>query len=393
MARDSELPQLSDWPVAARTVQRRHIALGVLLLLSFLAAARLVAPVWLGIVFGALMAFTAQPLYRRVTARLGGRRHIAALLTTVLTGGACVVGGSVAVYVLTRELFGVVALLQHRLESGTLAGLVGEQAVRVVERMGLNEVEVMHRIQNELASAATYAAEAAGLVLQTTATAVVGLVIGCITMYCVLVDWPSIPLRLERILPLDPHHTRALVLEFRDIGRSAIVGTMATAIFQGVVASIGFTISDLPHAVTWGLFTALASFFPVLGTAIVWVPVCLYFLSRGQISHAVLQAIWGLFLVVGIGDYVLRPRLVGRKGKGHPLLMLVAALGGIQVFGLAGIVVGPVTMSLFLAILTIYERETEAIVRSNALPMFPIEPAPPSRDMRKGVATTQSRDD
>jgi predicted PurR-regulated permease PerM len=142
-----------------------------------------------------------------------------------------------------------------------------------------------------------------------------------------------------------------------------------------VVASIGYTISDLPHAVTWGLFTAVASFFPVVGTALIWVPVSLYFISRGLISHAVLQAIWGLLLVVGIGEYMLRPRLVGRKGKGHPLLMLVAALGGIQVFGLAGIVVGPVTMSLFLAILTIYEREIDATDRSDTQRTIPPLPA------------------
>lgn len=395
VARESELPKLSDRPVAPQTVHRRHIALGILLLLSFLAAARLAAPVWIGIVFGSLMAFTAQSLYRTLNARLGGRRHLAALFTTMLTGSVCVVAGSVAVYVLTRELFGVIALLQHRLDSGTLAGLVGDQAVRIVQRVGLNEVEIMRRIQDELSRVVSYAALAAGLVLQTTATAVVGLVIGCITMYCVLVDWPSIPLRLERILPLDPHHTRALVLEFRDIGRSAIVGTMATALFQGVVASIGYTISDLPHAVTWGLFTAAASFFPVLGTAIVWVPVCLYYISKGQISHAVLQAIWGLVLVVGLGDYVLRPRLVGRKGKGHPLLMLVAALGGIQVFGLAGIVVGPVTMSLFLAILTIYEREIEASTSgfndmsdmTDTQPVIPHVPTIPSKVPSSGTPT------
>ena len=283
VARDSELPQISDRPVAPKTVQRRHIALGVLLLVSFAAVARLAAPVWVGIVFGVLMAFTAQPIYRRVSARMGGRPHTAALMTTMLTGSLCVVAGVVALYVLTRELFSIIAFLQHRLESGTLAGLIGDNAVKIVKRVGLSEVEVMRRIQDGLASAANYATEAAGLVLQTTATAVMGLVIGCITMYCVLVDWPSIPLRLERILPLDPHHTRALVLEFRDIGRSAIVGTMATAVFQGVVASIGYSISGLPHAVTWGLFTGLASFFPVLGTAIIWAPVSLYFVSRGEI--------------------------------------------------------------------------------------------------------------
>jgi predicted PurR-regulated permease PerM len=371
LRRDSELPQLSDRPVGPKKVQSRRIALGLLLVLSFAAVARLAAPVWVGIVFGALMAFTAQPLYRRLNARLGERRHAAALLTTMLTGTLYVVAGCITVYVLTRELFGVIALLQQRLDSGTLAGLVGEPVVRIVERFGLNQAELMLRIHDEMSRAATYAAQAAGLVLETTVTAVVGLVIGCITMYYVLVDWPSIPLRLERILPLDPHHTRALVLEFRDIGRSAIVGTMATAIFQGVVASIAYTVSGLPHAVTWGLCTGVASFFPVVGTALIWVPVSLYFLSKGQIAHGALQAILGLVLVNGIGEYVLRPRLVGRKGKSHPLLMLVAALGGIQVFGLAGIVVGPVTMSLFLAILTIYEREMKSPDRADTMPMLP----------------------
>jgi predicted PurR-regulated permease PerM len=360
LTRDSELPQIANDPVAPQTARRRRIALGVLLLLSFLGVARLAAPVWLGIVFGALMAFAAQPLYRKLSARMGKRPRLAALLTTMVTGTACVMAGALAIFVLTRELFGVISLLQQRLSSGTLTGLVGEPMTRIVHRLGLDEVEVMRRIQDELGRATSSATAAAGLVLQTTANALMGLVVGCITMFYVLVEWPSIPVRLERVLPLDPRHTRALVLEFRDIGRTALIGTMATALFQGVLASIGYTLSGLPHAVTWGLCTAIASFVPVVGTALIWAPVGLYFVSKGQIAHGIFQLTWGLLLIVGVGDYVLRPRLVGRRGKGQPLLMLVAALGGIQVFGLAGIVVGPVLMSFFLAILTIYDREAES---------------------------------
>jgi predicted PurR-regulated permease PerM len=370
---DSELPQIPDSPVAPKTVKKRRVALGVLLLLSFLAVARLAAPVWVGIVLGALMAFTAQPLYRKLSRRLGEHKKPAALVTTVVTGLLCVALGSASVYVLTGEIFGVIAVLQQRLDSGTLAGLIGEHAARLALRIGLDDAEIVRLIQIELGRAASYATEAAGLVLQTTVTAVMGLVIGCITMYYVLIEWPRIPVRLERVLPLDPRHTRALVLEFRDIGRSAMVGTMATAIVQGVLASIGYSISGLPHAITWGLCTAVASFFPVVGTALVWVPVSLYFASKGDISHAALQAAWGFLLVIGMGDYVLRPRLVGRNGKRHPLLILVAALGGIQVFGLAGFVVGPVMMSLFLAILTIYEREVDSSERSNSEPLSPLE--------------------
>jgi predicted PurR-regulated permease PerM len=357
---DSELPQVFDSPAAPRTVERRRLALGVLLALSFLAVARLAEPVWIGIVFGALMAFTTQPLYRQLCIRLGQRRSWAALLTTLATGAACVICGALALYLLTRELLGVVAVLQAKLESGSLRAVIGEPGLRLAKRLGTDEAELTRRIHGELGKATQYIANAAGVLVETTKTAVLGLVIGCITMYYVLIEWPSIPVRLERVLPLDPRHTRALVLEFRDVGRSALIGTMVTALFQGVLATVGYALCGLPHAFMWGLLTALASFLPVVGTAVIWVPVSLYFITTGQIAFAVVEASWGLFLVVGIGEYVVRPRLVGQSGKGQPLLMLVAALGGIQVFGLAGIVVGPVLMSLFLAILRIYEREMES---------------------------------
>jgi predicted PurR-regulated permease PerM len=347
--------------VAPKTVARRRTALGVLLALSFLAVARLAEPVWIGIVFGALMAFTLQPIYRKVCMRLGQRRRWASLLVTLITGGLCVLGGGAALYVTTRELVGVMGALEEKIASGSLRSVIGEHGVRLAQRFGFDEVELMRRIQSELGRATTYLAQAAGLLVETTKTAVVGLVIGCITMYYVLVEWPSIPVRLERVLPLDPRHTRALVLEFRDVGRSALIGTMATALFQGALGTMGYALGGVPHAVLWGLLTAIASFLPVVGTAIVWAPIALYLLTNGQYGLAALEGAWGLFLVVGIGEYVVRPWLVGQRGKAQPLLMLVAALGGIQVFGLAGIVVGPVLMSLFLAILRIYERETEGI--------------------------------
>src|SRR6185436_9324202 len=135
---------------------------------------------------------------------------------------------------------------------------IGERTLRIIHQAGLNDADFIQRIQQELGRATAYVTQAAGLILQTTTTAVVGLVIGCITMYYVLVEWPSIPVRLERVLPLDPRHTRALVLEFRDIGRSALIGTVATALIQGALATIGYALVGLPHAPFWGLLTAVA---------------------------------------------------------------------------------------------------------------------------------------
>jgi predicted PurR-regulated permease PerM len=94
-----------------------------------------------------------------------------------------------------------------------------------------------------------------------------------------------------------------------------------------------------------------------VGTALVWGTLPIYLIMSGRLGAGVFVLVWGFIVVMGISDYIIRPRLVG-KGHGHPLLMLVALLGGIEAIGLAGLIVAPIVMSLFLAVLRIYERET-----------------------------------
>ena len=176
-------------------------------------------------------------------------------------------------------------------------------------------------------------------------------------MYYVLLEWRTLIVRLERVLPLNPRHTRALVLEFRQVGRGVLVGTVATAIVQGALAGVAYAVLGVPQAFTWGIVTGFGSFLPVVGTSIVWVPIGVYMIVTGHAFAGVCVLVWGTLVVMMATDYVIRPRLVGRR-VGHPLLVLFALIGGIEAFGLAGLIVAPMLMSLFLAVLRIYERET-----------------------------------
>jgi predicted PurR-regulated permease PerM len=81
---------------------------------------------------------------------------------------------------------------------------------------------------------------------------------------------------------------------------------------------------------------------------------------EGHPVRAVLLVVWGVLIVTSLADYVIRPRIVGSRGHGHPLLTLIALLGGIEVFGLAGLIVGPINMSIFVAAFRLYEREVKA---------------------------------
>ncbi len=149
------------------------------------------------------------------------------------------------------------------------------------------------------------------------------------------------------------------MIELREFGRSALVGTVATALIQGTIAGVGYGIAGVRTPVTWGLMTAFSSLVPAVGTFLVWVPLAGYDLWKGDVGHGVFLLVWGFLLVSLLTDYVIRPRLVGAKGKGHPLLMLVSLIGGIEVMGLAGLIVAPIVMSFFLAVLKIYEHDTK----------------------------------
>jgi predicted PurR-regulated permease PerM len=334
----------------------QRIALAVLMGLTFLAVAWMASPLLVGLALGTVMGFTAQPMQTHLTARWHGKRRLASAATT-LFGGLVVTGSAVAaVWVVARELGGVIGLVEKTVAGG-VEGLVGPRAARVLLALGVNREAVIGRARAELGRIADIAAHAAGVVVQVSAGALLTLVVALWTMYSVLVDWPRIVGRLERLLPLDPRHTRALVDEFREVGRRAFVGTVASAVVQGGLASIGFAIFGVPQAAAWGAILALMSFIPVIGVLLVWVPAAVWLVTAGHVARAILLTIWCLIVVMATSDYVIRPLLVGRGQTANPLLMLVALLGGISVFGAAGVIVGPVIMSLFLASAHIYERE------------------------------------
>jgi predicted PurR-regulated permease PerM len=368
IARDSELPVLATSPVAPATRKGRRLALAALLGLAFLAVAYLASPIWVGLVVGTVMAFTAQPLYRRLASRFH-RKALAAIITT-LTGGIVMAAGAAAgLFVLAREILIVVDIIQRKSQAASLAELIGPQGIRLIDSMHVSREATMAKLQEAAGQASAYAAKGAGVILTTTTSALITIVFAFWTMYYVLLEWPKMALHLERVLPLDPRHTRALMLEFREVGRSAFIGTLGTAVVQGVLAWIGFAIAGVPQPVTWGAVTMMASFIPVVGTAMVWVTAGLWLIWDGHLGWAIFVFAWGSLIVMAVADYVVRPRLVGGKGQGHPLLMLIALIGGIEVFGLAGLIAGPVVMSLFVAILRIYEREAAADALGLEVPM------------------------
>jgi predicted PurR-regulated permease PerM len=342
---------------AQSSPQRRteRYALATLTGLTFVLVAWMASPLLFGLTLGTVLGFTAQPLQTRLAMRFRHRPKLAAGAATLLGGLAMVGGGAAAVAVATREIVSAIDAIQADVVAGT--GYLGPHTTSLLARLGVHREVLAARLREELGRLADLAAEGAGLVFQFSTGAVLTLVVALWTMYYVLVDWPRIERQLERLSPLNPRDTRELVTEFREVGRRAFVGTVATAIVQGVLAGVGFALTGVPQPVTWGALLAILSIIPAIGTLLVWVPAAIWLVTEGHVVSAVVLVAWSLVIVMATNDYFVRPRMVGRGGDAHPLLMLVALLGGISVFGVSGLVIGPVVVSLFVAAAHIYERE------------------------------------
>lgn len=335
----------------------QRIALAALVGTTFLGLVWMALPLRVGLALGTVMAFTAEPLHVALSKRVRHKNSLAAAVATLL-GGLLMVGAAVGtIVVVARELVSGLALVERDVAAGTLPS--SAWLTHMLGLLGLQRETIVARLQQELGRIANVVAHAAGLVVQISAGALLTLVVALWTMYFVLVEGATIAGHLERLLPLDPRYTRALIDEFRIVGRGAFVGTLAGAIIQGTMVAVGFAMFGVPQPITLAVLAAVSSFIPVIGVSIVWVPAAFWLLSAGHPVRAALVTCWSLIFVMALNDYVIKPRIVGRGQTFHPFLMFVALLGGISVFGVVGVIIGPIIVSLFVASTRIYERDRE----------------------------------
>ena len=161
--------------------------------------------------------------------------------------------------------------------------------------------------------------------------------------------------RLLHLVPLDDRRKRRLVTHLADVTSAVVKGTILTAVAQGVLVGIGFAIVRLPSPVVFGVLTAIASFVPLVGTALVIAPAVLYLATLGVWWKTIFLLIWGV-LVVGSADNLLRPLLISGRAEIGTVAAFVGAVGGLSTFGLVGLFLGPVIVALAIALIQFAEE-------------------------------------
>jgi predicted PurR-regulated permease PerM len=332
-----------------------RVALAVLALVAAALVIWLAQPVGVGLLIGTLTAFALEPLQQRLAARWGRPELAAAALVIATTLLFTIALGGLGYLLVTRG----VDLAEAAHQAFAPGGPARETADRLTQRLGLpnfNLETITSRIGEAAGQVAERAAELAGTLATASAHLLLGLFFAVMAMHFILRHWRATTARIESVLPLDPRHTRALFEEFRHVGRAVLLGTVLTGLAQGALAGLGYWITGVPQPAFFGALTAVASLIPAVGTLLIWVPAGAYLMLSGHFTAGIIELAWGALVVVGVSDYLIRPRLVGDEGM-PAVLTFVALFGGVEVMGLSGLIIGPVLMSLALAALRIYEAE------------------------------------
>lgn len=173
------------------------------------------------------------------------------------------------------------------------------------------------------------------------------------TMFFFFMEGDTLLKKILYYLPLQDHDEQRLLARFTSVTRATLKGTALVGLLQGGLAGCAFAVVGIPSPVFWGSIMVVLSIVPGVGTALVWAPAAVILSTTGHGSQGIGLALFCAVVVGGL-DNLLRPLLVGKDTQMHELMIIFGTLGGIVMFGVAGIIIGPIITALFVTVWDMY---------------------------------------
>jgi predicted PurR-regulated permease PerM len=309
-------------------------------------------PFFLVIAWSTVLAIVSYPLYRQI-ARKTGRPTLSALITSALVVLVVVVPLLFVAGLAMSQFLSVAQSLQDRFRDAPNSALFAWTSSHL-RIDGSTVAGWVQRHGSELAgTAGQYTLTLAG----TVTGGIVSFGFTIIALFLLLCEADAIVALIPELLPFDPVRSRELLTRLKDVVNGSVYGVVVTALIYGALGGLYFWLLGVPSAALWGMVTVFTSVLPVVGGTIVWGPGAVYLAVNGHWLRAIVLAIASSLSFSGV-DHILRPRLVaGRIGLSQ-LVMFFALLGGLHVFGVLGIVLGPVVFAAGGSIIQILREPT-----------------------------------
>ncbi len=335
-------------------MRQRRWTTALLLVIVTLGFGLVVGP-YLGAIFwSVILAIVFAPLQEKILTRFRQRRTAAALATLALA----IMGVGVPVAVVTTLVVRQGAALYAAVASGRVD--IGDSLQHAVARLpswmlalldelGLND---MAAVQSKLVGSAGEASRFMASHLFRLGADSLSLALSAAVMlyllFFLLRDGRALAERIDQAIPLPHDDKRSLLATFVAVIRATVKGGVVMAVIQGTLGGLVLGALGITAPVLWGVVFGFLSMLPAVGASLLWLPIALYFLVTGSFGKALLLTLFGS-IVLTVIDNIVRPLLVGRETHLPGYLVLISTLGGVAVFGLNGVVIGPVMAAMFVA--------------------------------------------
>ncbi|MBI5867374.1 MAG: AI-2E family transporter [candidate division Zixibacteria bacterium] len=321
---------------------------------------RIMAPFFAPIAWGVILVITVQPLNGWMRSRVKSA-GLSAFLMTLLVALVIIVPLVFLSFALVGEVSGLYARVEGIVaaQGSDWMDLNSKPWVQALTRHLQGLVDLSKLDLNKAALDALGRKVSTAVVSQTTSLlanigrTILQFLLVLMTMYYLFKDGGALTGVLSESIPLPRARSGKILEHITDVVRATIYGGLAVSALQGLLGGIMFGIMGIPSPVFWGVVMTVLTLVPLLGAFVVYLPAAAILILQGSVIKGIILAAWGLGVVSQI-DNLLKPLLLSGHTRLHPMLLFFSIMGGLQVFGFLGMVLGPVVASVFVAVFDLY---------------------------------------
>jgi predicted PurR-regulated permease PerM len=334
------------------------LSYGALLLLGYLVY-EIAAPFLVPLAWSAVVAIFFYPLHQKVLKQF--KPNSAALLSTLGVTLLLIVPALLVLFYTARQAIDAGAKAQVVLQSPDIA--VPTQILDWVKRHlpdSLQDVDLADTARTGAARVGGFLAAKVGGLVRNIFSFFLDLFVLLFALFFMFRDGEEVARAVRHFLPFDASIQEDMMRESRELIFASVAVGLLIASIQGALGGLAFTLAGISTAIFWGVLIGFFSLVPVVGSALVWVPAALWLAFTGHIGSGLLvAAICGL--VAGVADNIVRPLLLRNRTHLNELLLFISVLGGIEVFGLLGLVAGPTIVAAAMGVFRVYMQHRDEL--------------------------------
>jgi predicted PurR-regulated permease PerM len=307
-----------------------------------------------------VLVIVFYPVHQRLQTRLR-RPGLSALLSCVLVVLLAVLPLTVLTVAVAEELSAAVPNLPSQISNimNPQTSVLGRVSEWIQGRFGIDTLRSEQFMADQLQRASQFLLGLSLSLVGNIASGIVKAFFVVFTMYYLFRDGDRIVSKMPAALPLQRQQSEAIIARTREVVSASVYGIVVIASLQGLLGGLAFWILGVPSPLLWAVLMTFVCMIPVLGSFLVWLPLSIYLFVNGHWTKATFLVLWGA-LVISTIDNFLRPKWMKNQTRLHELLVFFSVLGGISIFGLLGIVLGPVVLAITLGLLQTFRAHPTA---------------------------------